>query len=217
MTLTYYEFVFHITLGVTDTVMKQSRSPEVAAIMRSVARKSALENVAFLFVGCGLIGGGIQLSGVITRSLSIEPSNTITTMLILALLATEAFLIWSFSTGKTAWSDGLKTVVPFSRFLQLGSKSRALAPNIDQATQMAILDHLRSINDRADVTEVLVGLLADEGDVSDRVLIKTYAPKSDSDQWTSLLSADGQQQISRYKYDVDGIKRNVRSILFIWD
>jgi hypothetical protein len=186
-------------------------------MMRSVARKSALENVALLFVGYSLIAGAIQLSGVISRLLSIEPSSTITTILIVALLATEAFLIWSFSTGKTAWSDGLKTVVPFSRFLQLSSKSRVLAPNLDQATQLTILNQLKSINERTDVTEVLVGLLADEGDVSDRVLIKTYAPKSTSDQWTSLLYADGQQQISSYKYDIDGIKRNVRSILFIWD
>jgi hypothetical protein len=110
----------------------------------------------------------------------------------------------------------LKKVVPLSAFLKCDPATRSLAPNLDEGSATAILRNLQAIATREDVTAVLVGLLPDEGYQSDRILIKTFAPANVIRQWSALLQTEF-QTISARRYEVDGKRRRVRSLLFVWD
>lgn len=126
------------------------------------------------------------------------------------------FVIRFGARRHSAWSAHLKNVVPLGAFLEYDTASRVLGSSLDQDGATAVLRNLQVIAAREDVTDVRVGLLPEEGNRSDRVLIKTFAPADVIQQWSSLLQAEF-QTISARRYEVDGKRRKVRSLLFVWD
>ena len=74
---------------------------------------------------------------------------------------------------------------------------------------------LEAIAARDDVLEVSVGLRNDEGYVSSQVLIKTHAPGDVICEWSESLCT-GELPLLTLRYEVDGRRRTVRHLLFVW-
>ena len=169
-----------------------------------------------IFVGIGLIAGAVSISEFLARQYTFVSSEVATYLLCVAFIAALAFVIWSFAQKNRTWADDLKNVVPLEKFLKLKPSNTVLGPNLSDEERQTLLQNLETIHGRADVLEIIVGILPDEGNISDRILIKTYAPTDVTRTWQTLLGT-GASQISSYRYQVEGAKRKVRSLLFVWD
>jgi hypothetical protein len=196
---------------------KRSRgNPEFKAIMREAAVGTAVEFAVTGLLLLALAEAASSLADKLSAALDLEARSATTLILFAVFAAALAFAIWSFSKRGRAWSDHLKKVVPLTDFLQYAPADRILAPNLDENSATALLGNLQAIAARDDVTDVRVGLLPDEGYQSDRVLIKTFASVGVIREWSSLLRTDV-QTIATRRYEVNGERRKVRSLLFVWD
>ena len=186
------------------------------AIMRAASIETFVEIGALTFVGIGLIAGAASISEFLVRQFPFVSSKATTCLLCVAFIAALAFVIWSFVKKKRTWTNDLKNVVPLENFLTFKSVNTVLGPNLSNESRQVLQQNLEILHGRADVLEIIVGILPDEGNISDRILIKTYAPQEIIRTWPGLLGT-GANQISFYRYQVHGARRKVRSLLFIWD
>ena len=195
---------------VATTSMRKRADPEFKAIKRAAAIETGIE-VALL--GILLVGLGEASSSFAGKLLA---GRATTAGLFTVFGGALAYVLWSFSKRRSAWSDHLKDVVPLSDFLGQDPANRVLAPDLNEDSRAAMLRSLQAIVAREDVMTVKVGLLPEEGYRSDRVLVKTFAPHDVICQWQELLQTEF-RIVSTLRYEVDGKRRKVRSLLFLWD
>lgn len=190
---------------------------ETQAIMRASTIETVFEVAVLIFLGIGLISGAVAISEFLAHKYPVVSSETLTYFFCVAFIAALAFVIWSFARKTHSWTDDLKNVVPLERFLKFKpAGNTVLAPNLSDEERQTLLRNLQTIHDRDDVLEIIVGLLPDEGNISDRILIKTYAPRNAARSWSELLDTEF-NEIASYTYQVKGTRRKVRSLLFVWD
>ena len=196
-----------------DEELKAIKREELKAIMRAVWIGTAAEIAASLFVGWGLFQGASHISQDLSVRFSINRTIT-TAILLISFLVAVVAIIWSFSRKQRTWADNLKNMMPLDKFIN--SKDSLLGPNLDEGERETIMGHLQTILSRKDVISITVGLLPEEGNISDRILIKTYASTEELAGWSDLLGKE-YGVVSTYRYKVKNIKQKVRSVLFIWD
>ena len=196
--------------------MPKHADPETRAIMRASSIATAVEFALLGLLLFGLVEAASSLAPKLLDRFGLPAHGLITVGLFVVFAAALVFVIWSFSRKMRTWADDLKDVMPLDSFLKYDPAKRILAPNLDEHERMALLANLQTIAAREDVRKISVGLLPDEGCQSDRVLIKTFAPDDVIRQWPELLQT-GFRTISTYRYEVNGKRRKVRSLLFVWD
>ncbi len=193
---------------------REERQDQFRAMSRAALRGSALEFGAIAVVCLGLYSGAWSIARSLAPRLGDLREEFLVSLLVLLFGASLSFAIWSFSRPRSTWSDDLKNIVPLKDFL--GLPNSVLAPNLEDGDRAGVLRHLEVLSAREDVIEVEVGLLPDEGDISDRVLVTTYASADAIQEWASALKADP-LRVSSLKFKVAGGRRRVRGILFVWD
>ena len=130
---------------------KSRPDPEMKAVMKSVTRSTARDFTLLALVCFGLYAGAQQISKGIANRLgdaAQEPSSVALTIVFWSALA---FVIWSFSKKQRAWTDGLKNIMSFERFLKLDPANTVLAPNLDGDERTTLLRNLQAIASREDV------------------------------------------------------------------
>ena len=194
--------------------MARITDPENRAIARAAWARTVLEITAIVLVGVAVLNGAVRLSEIWSGVLEGPHPEPI---VLIVFLSAYAIVIWFLARKpQGSWTDDLKIVVPLEDFLQGNPATNVLAPNLDSPQRADVIAHLEKIRSRAVVKEVLVGILADEGNASDRILIKTYAPREVTAQWEKLLGAES-QPIMALRYMINGKRRRVRSLMFTWD
>jgi len=196
--------------------MPKHTDPETKAIMRAALFTTVVEFALVGFLLLGLAEAASSLATRLSARFMLSAYGLLTLALFVAFAAALAFVVWSFSRRNRAWSDHMKDIVPLGDFLQHDSAKRILAPNLDEHERAAVVANLQAIAAREDVMRVTVGLLPDEGYLSDRIVIKTFAPDDVIRHWPELLDT-GFRTISTLRYEVNGKRRKVRSLLFVWD
>ena len=190
--------------------MTQRANHEFRAMKRAALVKTAVELAVLLVVLLGLGEGAFSVA----KKLAGGPVMTVGLLVVFGSALT--YLLWSHAKRKSTWSDHLKNIVSLDKFLTQDPARRVLAPELDEDSRAALLTGLQSIAARDDVTAVSVGLLPEDGYISDRVLIKTFASLDVVRQWTKLLQTEF-QTVAILRYDIDGKRRKVRSLLFVWN
>jgi ABC-type multidrug transport system fused ATPase/permease subunit len=191
-------------------LMKKQASPVFKAMKRAALIKSTVEvvAVAILFVVLGEAASSFAAK--------MSAGRAATAGLFLVFSGLMSYVMWSLSKRDRSWTDHLKNVVSLDDFLKHDPAETVLAPEMDQDERSALLRNLRAIAAREDVRTIRIGLLPEEGYRSDRVLIETFAPRDVIGQWRKLLQTEF-QTVSSLRYEVDGKRRTMRSLLFIWD
>ena len=195
---------------------RSQASPEFKAITREVAIDTAVLGAALGLLLLGLVEAASSLAAKLSAAFALRAQLAMSFGLFGVFGGALAFVIWTCSRRSSRWSEHLKNVVPLIDFLKYDPANRILAPNLDENRATAVLKNLQVITAREDVIAVRVGLLPDDGYQSDRVLIKTFAPVDVISRWSELLQTEC-QTISTRRYEINGRRRKVRNLLFLWD
>lgn len=181
---------------------------------RAALRGTALELAAIAVLCIAVFFAARSIARTVAPHIGASNDAVLTGVFFVLFGGSLVFVAWSFSRRRASWSDDLEKVVSLNDFL--GLPHALLAPNLDGGDRANVLRSLESISARSDVLDVSVGLVTDEGNVSDRVLVMTYASSKAIREWASLLKAE-HQRVSSLKYEVGGRRQRVRGILFVWD